>query len=178
MERGLTGRGGVGWPDGIADWLQAQCTGRSTAAPPHARFLCRRPALPLALGSRTWVRCAPGSACPWRRCVSPPCCLFSFSWPRGFSKKAWERPCFVSSPEEIGRQVVSRIPGWVVLRRSCTLAEEEGDTKRHLKVLNLGDCIRPCSIFIFNWEVHSVSALRCCSVLGRRRYQTNPLIWT
>lgn len=61
--RGLTGRGGAGRPDGLADWLQAQCTGRLADAPP--RGAARRVhVLPPQPAQRFRVLHV-GAACAW-----------------------------------------------------------------------------------------------------------------
>lgn len=125
---GRQGRGGAGPAAGRARRLAGGSgTSRSAHAPPrraalHAAFTCRRPSWLRVAGLRTWVRCAlslalvacASSACglfwfpfSWHRVLPPPCP--SASSP--VSPKPWELPCFVNSPEEIGRQLMRRILG-------------------------------------------------------------------
>lgn len=128
--RGLTGWGGAGRPDRLADWLQAQCTGRSADAPPrpaalHAAFTCCRPSRPSAVGFCTWVRRAPGSAWPVEAPCFPSLLPVLVFQAKKFFREGMGAAMLCKFAREIGRQVVSRIPGWVGLRPRCTLKRKE-----------------------------------------------------
>lgn len=98
----------------------------------HAAFTCCRPSLPSAFGFRTWVRRAPGSAWP----VEAPCFpsllpIFVFQAKR-FSREGLRAAVLCKFAREIGRQVVSGIPGGVGLRRSSSPLKGK-ETRRGIK---------------------------------------------
>lgn len=95
-------------------------TGMPRPAALHAAFTCCRPSLPGAFGFCTWVRRARCSAWP----VEAPCFpsrlpIFVFQAER-FFREGLRAAVLCKFAREIGRQVVSRFPGGVGLRRWST----------------------------------------------------------